>query len=565
MRWLLRLAAVLLPLWGADAFNLPREASPEQVAQITAALPDAAPATPLKPRRLLIFDVNVDYGGHGSIPVANTAFTLMGRKTGAFETVLSRDPAVFSKESLSTFDAVFLNNTVGNPFTDPALRQNLLEFVLGGGGLMGVHGTTVGFTRWAEGAKDDWPEFGCMIGGRGAAHRTQDEPLIIRNEEPSHPIVGSFGPEFQYASEFFRVGEPYSRNRVRVLLSIDNDKSAKLQGVEQIQKFREDGDYALVWCRNYGQGRVLYSTFAHNPHIFWDAGMLKFYLAAAQFILGDLQAPTIPSAKLTPAIRAQEQLGWRLGVEAYTFHKYTLFESIDKVAELGLPYMGGLNFQKVSADIPKNLDPTLTDDELRQVRQKLDAAGVRMLTYYYQNIPGDEAGCRKVFEFGRKLGIETFLAEPKVADLPAIDRFCQEYNIKVGLHNHGPDASPNYWSPDVLLKACEGRSPMIGACADVGYWMRAGLDPIQEIAKLKGRLITIQMHDLDNVTAEGHDVPWGTGVGRTAELITTMHKLGIQPVMYGLEYSYDWLDSMPEIAETIQFFDHLALKTAGER
>ncbi|MCZ7599302.1 MAG: sugar phosphate isomerase/epimerase [Gammaproteobacteria bacterium] len=206
----------------------------------------------------------------------------------------------------------------------------------------------------------------------------------------------------------------------------------------------------------------------------------------------------------------------------------------------------------------------MTDDEIRQVRQKLDAAGIRMLTYYYQNIPGDEAGCRKVFEFGRKLGIETFLAEPKVADLPAIDRFCNEYNIKVGLHNHGPDASPNYWRPDVLLKACEGRSPMIGACADVGYWMRAGLDPIEEIAKLKGRLITIQMHDLDAVTAEGHDVPWGTGVGRTAELITTMHQLGIRPVMYGLEYSYDWLDSMPEIAQTIKFFDALALQTVGQ-
>lgn len=564
MRSLLRLAAVLLPLVSASAFNLPREAAPEQLARIEAALPAAAPAKPLKPRRLLIFDVNVDYGGHGSIPTANTAFTLMGRKTGAFETVLSRDPAVFSKESLATFDAVFLNNNVGNPFTDPVLRQNLLHFVLGGGGLMGVHGTTVAFTRWSEGAKDDWPEFGCLLGGRGASHRTQDEPLVIRNEDPASPITASLGPEFQYASEFFRVGEPYSRHRVHVLLSIDNEKSAKLQGVDALQKFREDGDYALAWCRNYGQGRVFYSTIAHAPPIFWDPKMLEFYLAAAQFVLGDLPANTVPSARLTPAVAAAEKLGWRLGVEAYTFHKYTLFEAIDKVSELGLPYLGGLNFQKVSAEINKTLDPNLTDDEIRQVRQKLDAAGIRMLTYYYQNIPGDEAGCRKVFEFGRKLGIETFLAEPKVADLPAIDRFCNEYNIKVGLHNHGPDASPNYWRPDVLLKACEGRSPMIGACADVGYWMRAGLDPIEEIAKLKGRLITIQMHDLDAVTAEGHDVPWGTGVGRTAELITTMHQLGIRPVMYGLEYSYDWLDSMPEIAQTIKFFDALALQTVGQ-
>ena len=137
--------------------------------------------------------------------------------------------------------------------------------------------------------------------------------------------------------------------------------------------------------------------------------MLEFYLAAAQFVLGDLPSPTIPSARLTPALRAQERLGWRLGVEAYTFHRFTLFEAIEKTSRLGLAYMGGLSFQKVSDTIPRNFEPGLSDDEIRQVRFKLDAAGLRLLTYYIQDIPGDEAGCRKIFEFGRKLGIETFM------------------------------------------------------------------------------------------------------------------------------------------------------------
>ena len=568
MRLFLRAAALAVILSAlapsVRAMTLPQTASPEQVKLIEAALPETAPAKPRQPRRLLIFDLNVDYGGHGSIPVANTAFTLMGQKTGAFETVLSRDPAVFAADSLKQFDAVFFNNTVGNCFEDPQLRENLLEFVLGGGGLMGCHGTTVGFTRWTEGAKDDWPEFGRMIGGRGANHRTQDEPLIIHNEDPGHPVSANLGPEFQYASEFFRVGEPYSRNRVRVLLSIDNAKSAKLQDVEALPKMRPDDDYAIAWIRNYGQGRTFYSTIAHNPEIFWDPQMLKFYLAAAQFALGDLDASTIPSARLTPALRAQEQLGWRLGVEAYTFHKYTFFETIDRSRDLGLAYIGGLNFQKVSDTIPKNLDPSaLTDEEIQQIRYRLDDAGVRLLTYFYQTIPGDEAACRKVFEFGRKLGIETFLAEPKLEDLPLIDRMCNEYHIKVALHNHGPDASPNTWSPEAVLKTCEGLSPMIGACADVGYWMRAGIDPIEGVRTLGQRLITIQMHDLDTRAAEGHDVPWGTGVGQTEQLILEMHKLGIKPVMYGLEYSYDWFDSMPEITETFKFFNDLSMKTVG--
>ena len=90
-------------------------------------------------------------------------------------------------------------------------------------------------------------------------------------------------------------------------------------------------------------------------------------------------APTVPSARLTPALRAQEKLGWRLGIEAYTFHRYTLFEAIEKTARVGLPFMGGLSFQKVSDRIPKNLEPGLTDDEQRELRLKLDDAGVRML------------------------------------------------------------------------------------------------------------------------------------------------------------------------------------------
>ncbi len=549
---------------GAAAFALPTLTGPAETKRIEAALPAAAPAKPLKPRRLLIFDVNVGYGGHGSIPVANTAFTLLGRKTGAFETVISRDPAVFSAASLKTFDAVFFNNTVGNQFTDPAWRRNLLEFVLGGGGLMGVHGTTVGFTRWDQGAADDWPEFGCLLGGRGANHRVADEPAVIRAEEPGHPVIAMLPSEFEHADEFFRFSGPYSRHRVRVLLSLDNQKSARRQGVDRLPKLREDEDYAVAWVRSYGRGRVFYSSLAHNPKTFWDPAMLRFYLAAAQFALGDLPAPTVPSARLTPAIRAQEKLGWRLGVEAYTFHKYTFFEAVDKVAQLGLPYMGALSFQKVSGSIAKNFEPTLTDDEIQQIRLKLDAAGIRLLTYYYQNIPGDEAGCRKVFEFGRKLGIETFIAEPAVAALPTIDRFCQEYGIKVGLHNHDPKASPNYCTPEAMLKSLTGLSPMIGACPDIGYWVRAGLDPVAGIEKLKDHLVTIQMHDLHALGADGHDVPWGTGVGQTERLILAMHRLNIRPVMYGLEYAYNWLESMPEIARTVAFFNDLSLKAADK-
>ncbi len=532
----------------------------DQRQRIEAAIPNKAFVRPSRPRKLLIFDLNVGYGGHRSIPTANLAFKLMGSKTGAFETVISRDPSIFKPENLRQFNAVFLNNTVGNLFEDPGLRQSLIEFVYGGGGLLGVHGTSVAFTRW-PGAYEDWPEFGIMLGARGANHRNSDERVFIKLDDYSHPINQPFGGKgFEYRDEFFRVHGPYSRKRVRVLLSIDTEKTDMNQGQARGNCFREDNDYALAWVRHYGRGRVFYCTIAHNPYVFWDPRMLQFYLPATQFALGDLSAPTIPSSNLTPAVLAQEKLGWRLGIEAYTFHKYTLFEAIKRTAELGLPYMGGLSFQKVSKNIPKNFDDQLTDDELKQIRLKLDSAGVRLLTYYIHQIPGDIASCRKVFEFGRKIGIETFMSEPSPEALDTIEKFCDDYDINLAIHNHDQKASPLYWHPEGILKVCQGRGKRMGACGDLGYWMRSGIDPIKAVKVLKERLITLQMHDLNELSPEGHDVPWGTGVGKTGQFIKEIHRLGIKPTMFGLEYSYNWFESMPEISRCIDFFNKVSME-----
>jgi len=269
--------------------------------KIEAAIPGQAPAKPLKSRKLLIFDLNVGYGGHRSIPFANLAFTRMGQKTGAFATVVSHDPSVFRPESLKPFDAVFLNNTVGNLFDDAALRESLREFVVGGRGLMGVHGTSVAFTRW-PGAVEDWPEFGLMLGARGANHRDAHERVFIKLDDPGHPLNRVFnGRGFEYRDEFFRFHDPYSRDRVHVLLSIDTQKTDLDQGPYRGRRERADNDYALAWVRSYGQGRVFYSAIAHHPEVFSDPLMLKFYLGAIQFVLGDLPAPTAPSGRQTPA------------------------------------------------------------------------------------------------------------------------------------------------------------------------------------------------------------------------------------------------------------------------
>ena len=121
-RYVLCLLAVCLAMWPSGNAGAATDSLSEQD-RIEAAIPTKALVPPRKPRKLLIFDLNVGYGGHASIRTANAAFTRMGQKTGAFATVVSRDPSIFRPDSLRQFDAVFFNNNVGNLFTDTALRD----------------------------------------------------------------------------------------------------------------------------------------------------------------------------------------------------------------------------------------------------------------------------------------------------------------------------------------------------------------------------------------------------------------------------------------------------------
>ncbi len=533
--------------------------TPQQKELIAKAIPTEAIVSPPKPRKLLIFDTNADYGGHGSIPYANEAFRQMGEKTGAFQTVVSHDPQVFQADSLKQFDAVLMNNNVGNVFSDPVLRENLRKFVHRGGGLLGLHGTTAAFLNWSgpRQGTDDWPEFGEMIGGRGANHREFQEKIFVKVEEPDHPLTRFFPKEgFEYVDEFFRVSDPYSREKQRVLLSIDNAKSNLDREPYAGVKERADEDYAIAWVKSYGYGRCFYSTVAHSPKVFWDPMMLQFYLAAVQFALGDLEASTLPSAYADDTIRLHEKAGWRLSMPAYTFHQFSLFDTIDKTAELGLRYCGGLSFQKVGDGIDKFFDPAvLTDEEIARINEKLRSKNVKMVSYFYGEIPGDEAACRKVFEFADKFGIETFLSEPKVESLDVIERVCDEYGINVALHNHSKNESPEYWSPEKVMSHCKNRSSRIGVCGDMGYWMRSGIDPIDAARTIGNRLMVVQVHDLDQFSPEGTDVLWGAGIGKNAEFFQELYRLGVKPLDVDVEYSKNFEDNMAECRQCIEFFN----------
>jgi type 1 glutamine amidotransferase len=270
----------------------PERLSEKDRAGIIAAVPAESAVKPKKPRKLLVLDLQVAYGGHSSIPAANLALELWGRKTGAFTPEFSNDLDNLKYPKIKEYDAIFLNNNVGQVFPDPQVRAGLLRFVQEGGGLAGYHG--------APHASADWAAFGEMLGGRLGSHRTPEETATLKIDDPKNPLTAAFGgKEPVWSDEFYRfTTPPYSRANVHVLLSFDTAKTDMHQKPDCLICDRADNDIAVAWIRAYGKGRIFYTSIGHLPALFASPEMAKFLLSAVQFALGDLDADTTPSAKL---------------------------------------------------------------------------------------------------------------------------------------------------------------------------------------------------------------------------------------------------------------------------
>jgi type 1 glutamine amidotransferase len=279
-----------IPIKGPDRLT------PEDREKIIAATPQKPAATPKASRRLLVYDANIGYGGasggHRSIPAANMAIELFAKATGAYEPVFSNDLENFKYDRLRQFDAVFLNNTVGQIFVDPEVRAGLSRFLREGGGLGGYHGTSH--------ASMDWAEFGEMLGAVEGSHREPTEMATVKIDDPASPLVAAFGGKsFVHQDEFYRFVEPpLSREKVHVLMSIDIEKTDLHQGRGCGRPcVRPDADYALSWIHNYGKGRVFFTALGHTPAFFAAPNLSDFFFRGIQFVLGDLEADTTPSAK----------------------------------------------------------------------------------------------------------------------------------------------------------------------------------------------------------------------------------------------------------------------------
>jgi type 1 glutamine amidotransferase len=308
----------------------PQVARVTDLMQMMSALPDSAPAAPKKPRRVLVLARAAGFV-HSSIPLAARTIEALGQKTGAWTTVISFNPADVTDENLQQYDGIFLASTTGAFLDDPsneavtaARRKALLDFVRGGKGIGAVHAATDSYHGSAPGAQRPavpagsrppvdggsplWPDFNRLIGGYFKYHWNYPTQITVQIDDPGHPINAPFTSinqqtgvrlprPFSIVDEVYTFNEQsWSRDRARVLTSIDYTKMPAEVKAQEPAPQRADHDYALSYIIREGKGRVFVEVLGHDESIYKLTPMLAHILAGMQYALGDLEADDTPSA-----------------------------------------------------------------------------------------------------------------------------------------------------------------------------------------------------------------------------------------------------------------------------
>jgi len=239
-----------------------------------------------------------------------------------------------------------------------------------------------------------------------------------------------------------------------------------------------------------------------------------------------------------------------LAVQTWTFREFDIDEGIRKI------HQAGVEFAEISGGITvkgtKKRASQMTADEKKWLRGVMEENHVCAVSL------GGCQGTVEEFDFATEMGLRFLQGEPPVEKLVEVSKRAEKYGIKFSLHNH-PKPS-RYWDYRESLKRIQDCTPWLGFCPDTGHMIRSGIDPLQAIRDLKGKIISMHLKDLDTLNNEAavpptnpHDVPWGTGVGQVETILKELESQAFQgPVM--IEYEYHWADNLEEVTQCAAFF-----------
>jgi type 1 glutamine amidotransferase len=233
------------------------------------------------PKKKLLAIGQVKGFQHDSVSHGLATLEKLGRQTGLWDTYIRTDNELLTKaklqgnaKNLDYFDAVIFYTTGDLGLTDQQ-KKDLLAFVHDDGkGFLGVHSATDTYYNW--------PEYGELIGAYFNEHPWGQVHCTIRTEDNKFPATAHFPASFPFYDEIYQFKEPYSRGKLRVLMSID-PASVDLANP---RVHRTDKDFAVTWVHNYGKGRVFYSSLGHRDEV-WDLpDIQKMWIEAVKYVMG---------------------------------------------------------------------------------------------------------------------------------------------------------------------------------------------------------------------------------------------------------------------------------------
>jgi sugar phosphate isomerase/epimerase len=281
-----------------------------------------------------------------------------------------------------------------------------------------------------------------------------------------------------------------------------------------------------------------------------DEKQMKSVFSRRDFVRsGVLVAGAIAASKEAFAAAAgrppgEEGSAIRLGVASYTFRNFTRAQMIGFLKQLNVLE---LNAKDTKDHLP--MEPQAEAVALAEYAAtgiKLHAAG----TIYF---PKDEdADIRSKFEYCKRAGIGVIVAgDPAPETLPRIEKFVKEYDIRLAIHNHGPE--DKIWhSPLDVLKAVKGMDPRMGCCIDVGHTVRAGTDVVQAIHEVGARVHNIHMKDLTDFQSKESQVAVGEGMMPVKKIFEALGAIKYKGFV-DLEYEIHADDPMPGVIESFAY------------
>ncbi len=234
----------------------------------------------------------------------------------------------------------------------------------------------------------------------------------------------------------------------------------------------------------------------------------------------------------------------KLGLASYTFRNFPRAQMITWMKQLNIT---GLNAKDAKDHLP--MDPAaeaqaLADYEANGIH--LHAAGA----IYFQK--DDDDDIRAKFEYCKRAGVKVIVAgDPAPATLPRVEKFVKEYDIKIAIHNHGPE-DKIFPSPLDVLKFVKSMDPRMGCCIDVGHCVRAGTDVVEAIKAAGPRLFNMHMKDLTSFTSKESQVAVGQGKMPIRQIFEALIQINY-PGWVDLEYEVHGDDPMPGVTESFAY------------